>query len=139
VLDHRWGPASHAERFSRRLYVPNDSRAWPRSNKMHIASLTATAAAALMTYLLMNHLLLGDLIEQFPERAFYKTLVYFLWISCAFAVFAFLVLTASTLVLGLFFLVFFICLATNYAYALISKSIFTPEIVEWIVHETGNF
>src|SRR4051794_36912636 len=119
------------------------SGAIPRAPFRTIAGSIAPAAAllalALVTYVLMNRIALGNLAMEIHARAIYKTLVYVLWIGCGFLALVGVVLTANRPVLAVLFAIVFISLTTNYAYTTITNSMLRPDAMEWMLHETGQF
>jgi glucan phosphoethanolaminetransferase (alkaline phosphatase superfamily) len=96
------------------------------------------AIAALIAYLIMNHLMLREVIENFFTREVYKSAVYLAWITCAFVVFSAALLTLRRTGLALLLLVSSVSVATNYVYTVVAQRSITPDLMEWMAHETAQ-
>ena len=113
----------------------NDKKGASRSTSSSGLLLTAVSISALAAYLLMNHPMLIDLYDQLSDRAAYKTLIYLLWVGLGFAAFFGVLVTASAPVLAALFAMFCVSVTINYAYAVISEIVITPDSMEWTLHE----
>ena len=92
--------------------------------------------AALVAYLLMNHLMVSEVAGRFFTRELYKSIVYVSWIVCAFLVFSAALLTLRRTGLALLLLVSCVSATTNYVYATVGQQDITPDLMEWMAHET---
>ena len=101
-------------------------------------SACAALAAAALAYVVMNHLLLADVLEQLPTRPYYKSAAYVVWLACGFFTFAALIVTLPRAVLCALLPVFFVSLATNYGYVVIAKARLSLDVIEWLPHEAGQ-
>jgi glucan phosphoethanolaminetransferase (alkaline phosphatase superfamily) len=94
--------------------------------------------AALIAYVVMNHLMVGNVADEFFSRGVPKSLVYVLWIGCGFAVFYAVLLTAGRIGLVIVLSIACVSVSTNYSYAVIVKQHITPTLMEWMAQEFGQ-
>jgi glucan phosphoethanolaminetransferase (alkaline phosphatase superfamily) len=100
--------------------------------------LSVALIVALAAYVLLNHLMVGNVTDEFSSRGFAKSAVYIAWLGCGFAVFTALVVTAHRGVLAALLVATLVSVATNYAYADIVKQLITPTLMEWMAQELGQ-
>jgi hypothetical protein len=108
-----------------------------RSAAAHLPTI-ALAGIALLVYLAMNHLMVSDIVDHFYEREVYKSVIYGGWLLGGFMVLGAFVATAPRLILMGALSIILVSLATNYAYALISKNSLSLDVMEWLPQEGGQ-
>lgn len=98
----------------------------------------AMAGAALIAYVAMNHLMFRDVIHYFSARGTAVSLVYLAWMGCGFVVFVALIALANRWVIVLLTPLFFLSLATNFAYMVLGKRMLSLDVMEWLPHELAQ-
>jgi hypothetical protein len=96
------------------------------------------AFCALLVYLAMNSLMVGEVVGGYSSRGFAKSLVYAVWIAGGFVTLSAVLLTARVPVLVAVLIVCCISLGTNYAYSLIAERDITSDLMEWMAHEVSQ-
>lgn len=110
----------------------------PRASRPRSSLLPLLAMSALLVYLAMNSLMVGEVIHGFPERGVVKSLVYVAWILGGFISLSAVFLTARLPMVLVIAAVCCVSAATNYSYALIAERDITSDLMEWMAHEVGQ-
>ncbi|HYC47532.1 MAG TPA: sulfatase-like hydrolase/transferase [Burkholderiales bacterium] len=114
------------------------SEATGPGNHLRAGPLAAALLAALVTYLLMNYLLVDDVITQLPARVPYKSAAYIGWLGCGFVTLLALFATAPRMLLYVLVPVLFVSLVVNYAYASIANVPLSLDVIAWLPHEAAQ-